>query len=140
MNESLSRLRDILKKDGYSLTKPRRAVFQFLLNKEPIAIGDITKALLSTVDRASVYRTVILFQKLGIIQRHNVGWKYTIELSDIFTEHHHHLTCISCGKVTPINEKALEGLVEDLARQYGYRATGHQIELQGYCETCQGIA
>ncbi|USN96665.1 MAG: transcriptional repressor [Candidatus Nomurabacteria bacterium] len=136
MNETLSRLSDILKKDGYSLTKPRRAVFQFLLGKEPVTMSDITKVLMPTVDRASVYRTVALFQELGIIQRHNVGWKYTIELSDTFSEHHHHITCIRCGKVTSINEKALERSVEDLARQYGYRATGHQIELQGYCAAC----
>ncbi|MCA9339304.1 MAG: transcriptional repressor, partial [Candidatus Saccharibacteria bacterium] len=124
----------------YSLTKPRRVVFHFLLHKEPVGIREITKALTSMVDRASVYRTVALFQRLGIIQRHNIGWKYTIELSDKFVEHHHHLTCIQCGKVTSVNEKAVTRFVKNLAEQYGYRATGHQIELQGYCAHCDKSA
>ena len=137
MNELRSKLGGILKRSGYSVTRPRWEVFQFLSGKEPVSVSSITKALEKSIDRASVYRTVNLFQELGIVQRHNVGWKYKIELSDAFSEHHHHLTCIRCGKITMVHEKSLELSMKNTARWYGYQMTGHQVELQGYCEDCE---
>jgi len=33
-----------------------------------------------------------------------IGWKYKLELSNAFQHHHHHLTCLQCGGVTPLPE------------------------------------
>ena len=67
------------------------------------------------VDRASVYRAVRLFEQLGIVQRLNTGWKYKIELTDKFAEHHHHLTCLQCGKTIAMGESELEEMISKLA-------------------------
>lgn len=90
----------------------------------------------STMDRASVYRTVALFEQIGVIHRINIGWKYKIELSDAFAEHHHHLTCLKCKRIIPINESALETFVAGLAASHHFKLTVHQIEIQGYCAKC----
>jgi Fur family ferric uptake transcriptional regulator len=66
-----------------------------------------------------------------------MGWKYKIELTDRFAAHHHHLTCLGCGKTIPINERDLEHVVDELAAQHNFVPTAHQIELQGYCAACQ---
>lgn len=89
------------------------------------------------VDRSSVYRTVGLFERLGVVQRLNSGWKYKLELSDKFTAHHHHLTCTNCGRTVPLSEQELERFIELLAHSHGFRATAHQIEIQGLCQVCQ---
>lgn len=89
------------------------------------------------VDRASVYRAVDLFERLRVVQRLNTGWKYKLELSDKFSEHHHHLTCISCGRTTPMNGAELETLITKLAAGHNFRPTAHQIEIQGLCAQCQ---
>jgi Fur family ferric uptake transcriptional regulator len=88
------------------------------------------------LDRASLYRIITVFEKLGIVQRINIGWKYKIELSDKFAEHHHHLTCLKCGRIIPINEDELEAFFEGLAHSHKFKPTEHQVEVQGYCETC----
>lgn len=90
-----------------------------------------------SMDRASVYRTVAMFERIGVVHRINIGWKYKIELSDAFAEHHHHLTCLKCKRVIPINESALETFVADLAASHQFQPTEHQIEIQGYCAQCQ---
>ncbi len=74
----------ILKGNGYSMTAPRRAVFDTLSGHESMNMSDLTKSVANICDRASVYRTVELFEKLNIVQRIAIGWKYKIELSDIF--------------------------------------------------------
>jgi Fur family zinc uptake transcriptional regulator len=139
MDEATRKLEKIVKDNGYSVTAPRLAVLKYLLGREPVTLSMLTKEMASTVDRASVYRTINLFQELGIIQRHNVGLKYKIELSDIFAEHHHHFTCTRCGKVVAINEKALERFVDRLAGHYGFTAREHQFEVQGLCSTCKTL-
>lgn len=131
--------RDTLKAAGYSLTTARTSVFQALVGQEPLSMQDLVVRA-SNVDRASVYRAVELFERISIVQRLNTGWKYRIELTDMFTAHHHHVTCTDCGATTAINEDTLERFIEQLARAHGFAPTAHQIEIQGLCATCQHAA
>jgi Fur family ferric uptake transcriptional regulator len=90
------------------------------------------------IDRASVYRSVALFERLSIVQRLQAGWKYKLELSDAFHEHHHHATCLHCGQVVSLSEDPeLEAHLHDLAVAYNFTLRKHQIELSGLCATCQ---
>src|SRR4051812_18203711 len=100
----VEQLKITLKQQGQSLTAPRRAVFAALQDKEPQTMRDVVTACRGLADRASVYRTVGLFEQLGIVQRLQIGWKYKLELGDTFHRHHHHLTCTGCGAVIPFDE------------------------------------
>lgn len=126
----------MLRDSGNSLTKARLKVFEALLGQEPMSMHELVAAA-QGVDRASVYRAIELFEQLGIAQRLNTGWKYRIELTDKFSDHHHHLTCTMCGQTTTLNEDELERLVTTLASRHGFTPTAHQIELQGICQNCQ---
>lgn len=92
------------------------------------------------IDRASVYRTVDLFERLGVVQRVTTGWKYKLELTDRFAEHHHHLTCSSCGRTIDIAGDDLERLIDQISAARGFLPTAHQIEIQGLCASCQATA
>ncbi len=129
---------EIIKQGGSRVTKARLTVFEQLMKLEPVSMHDLVKHS-KGVDRASVYRAIELFEQLGIAQRLHIGWKYQIELTDRFAEHHHHLTCLGCGKTITINESDLEHVVDELAAQHKFVAITHQIELQGYCEACQTL-
>lgn len=127
-----------LKKSGYSMTKARRKIFDVLIDQEPLSTNELVSKVRSTVDRASVYRTIALFEELGIVNRLQMGWKYKIELSDTFNYHHHHISCTKCGKIMPIREdKLLETSVNSIAKEYGFKPTDHQIEIQGLCKDCR---
>jgi Fur family ferric uptake transcriptional regulator len=93
---------------------------------------------LPEIDRASIYRTIELFLRLGIVERIQIGWKYKIELSAAYSHHHHHMTCISCGEVLSFEENHdLERVLDDIASHSTFRPTSHQIEIRGYCKNCQ---
>jgi len=126
----------LLKAHCQSITTARQRVFEALVGQEPLSMHELVGRV-NQVDRASVYRAITLFERLGIVQRLNTGWKYKIELTDRFNEHHHHLTCASCGKTITMNESELETLVSKLARQHGFTPTAHQIEIQGQCQNCR---
>jgi Fur family ferric uptake transcriptional regulator len=93
-----------------------------------------------SVDRASVYRTVALFERLGIVQRLSHGWKYSLELTDRFSPHHHHLTCDNCGLSIAFEEPALfKAIIFELSRAHQFTADSHQLEIRGLCSSCSAL-
>lgn len=138
MHKSLESLAATLKSHGYSVTKSRKAVFIALLDREPQSIGEVTKTVGNTVDRASVYRVLALFESLNIVERLPIGWKHKFELSDAFSEHHHHATCIRCGKIVPFEESnVIKRELKKQAEAIGFLETNHQLEVRGICGACR---
>ncbi|MDB5169171.1 MAG: Fur family transcriptional regulator [Candidatus Saccharibacteria bacterium] len=136
MSHDLSQLITYLQEHGQNITAPRRAVFTALQNSDPLTMAELEKRC-PGVDRSSVYRTVMLFERLGVVQRLSIGWKYKLELSDIFQGHHHHLTCQACGKHIEITEDvSLEAQLQALAAAHDFTLKSHQLELFGLCSDC----
>jgi Fe2+ or Zn2+ uptake regulation protein len=89
-------------------------------------------------DQVTVYRTIELFEKLGIINKLRLGWETKIELSDIFRHHHHHLTCLACGKIKALEEEPIiEKRINLLAQRLDFKPVDHQLEIRGYCKSCR---
>jgi len=136
MSNSLEILRETLKDKGFSLTQPRKIVFEALQHQEPRSMREVVASCIQ-IDRASVYRTIALFEQLGIVQRLQVGWKYRLELSDAFHEHHHHMHCVHCGQTTALPEdRALEERLHNMAAAHSFTLQSHQLELSGLCKKC----
>ncbi len=125
-----------LKDVHQSITKPRQAVFDALQHHQSLTTAQLIAAC-PDVDRASVYRTVDLFETLDIVKRIPNGWKYRLELGEAFLEHHHHATCRICGASIALPENpALEKTMQELAARRSFTLESHQIELVGICEAC----
>lgn len=134
---SQNTFKKVLADNQQSLTKPRQAVFDALQHHKSLTMSELI-ATSPTINRASVYRTVEIFETLGIIVRIPNGWKYRLELGDAFVEHHHHATCHQCGASIALPEdKELEKRLHELADQRSFQLQSHQIELIGLCENCQ---
>lgn len=134
----LPRLKEILTKKNYSLTRPRLTVFSALQGTKPKTMKELVDSVDGVIDRASVYRTVALFEDLGIINRIQHGWKYRIELSDDFTPHHHHLTCNNCQKVISFDEPGNFGaLITKISTENNFFAVSHNLEIYGLCAECR---
>jgi len=127
-----------LKQNKFSVTGARTLVFEALQDEEPLSMAELQIKLDGMVDRASLYRTVDLFEKLGIVQRLQNGWKYKLELADDFNFHHHHISCKNCGLTLPVREDlTLEASIRTLAMEYGFTEATHQLEIRGLCPRCQ---
>ena len=124
---------------GFRLTKPRQQIFDILKNSEiPLTVGDIAKNC-KNINRTSIYRTLIIFDRLKIINTIYIGWKNYYELAEPFIPHHHHLYCINCQNAEPIQPKELEKLVDYIGKKYNFIVTKHHFELEGICEKCRHI-
>jgi len=133
----LNQFKTDLKKQGLSLTEPRLLLFKILGLKQALTINQIVLKASPKIDRATVYRNIKLFERLGIVQRIQIGFKYRLELSDRYLNHHHHLTCRSCQQTVDLNEdKILEERLSQLTTSAGWQMDSHHLEIQGLCPAC----
>jgi Fe2+ or Zn2+ uptake regulation protein len=137
-SEDLQQFNQLLTQNGYRVTGAREATFRLLLSPEPQTMSQLLDKAKPHVDRVSVYRNIDLFEKLGIVHRVYVGWKYKLELTDLFMSHHHHLSCLGCGMVIDIeDEQHVEDFIQKVAQRFNFVPKRHQFEVEGYCQNCQ---
>jgi Fur family transcriptional regulator, ferric uptake regulator len=124
-------------------TAGRRAIIDLLVTAgHPVSIEDIAERLPS-VPRSSAYRHLTNLQAAGLIRRVTANDEYTrFELAEDLTEHHHHLLCLNCGKVTDITlptglEQQVTAAITTLAGADGFQAHSHRLDVLGLCATCQ---
>lgn len=135
-NREYSRFKKLLKSNKYFITAPRMQLFGLLQNQPALTIKELIN-LMKRFDATTVYRTIDLFEKLGVVTRIQLGWHSKIELSDIFQHHHHHLSCVHCGKVSVLQEdEIIEKRIELLAQTTNFKPTDHQLEIRGICNNC----
>lgn len=142
MTTNYQKFNKILIKNKVSITQPRKLIFEILLSNEhtPQTMRELVEKTEHQIDRASVYRTVELLEKIGVIKRIYLGWKYKLELGDEFHNHHHHITCTKCGAVhVTHNAERLEKVLIDMAERCGYKITDHFVEMQGVCSRCSAL-
>lgn len=138
MNDAITLFKQTLQDRRCSYTTTRQLVFETLLQQGPLSMAELVSACAGKADRASIYRTAILFETLGVTQRLQTGWKYRIELSDRFQPHHHHMYCLGCSSTIELPEDAsLEAQLKRLADAQGFRPLDHQIEIRGLCQVCR---
>ena len=132
-------LNEIFERHNLRLTKPRQQVFDILRNSDvPLTVGDIAKNC-KNINRTSIYRTLLMFDNLNIINTITIGWKNYYELAEPFIPHHHHLYCINCQNAEPIQSQELENLISHISKKYNFIVTKHHFELEGICEKCRHI-
>src|SRR3990167_1555456 len=132
MDKKISQLSDILKQHDQSVTTTRKTIFAALCGLKPMSMHELVDSVSDSVNRASVYRTVELFESIGVIKRIQIGWKYKLELADTFNTHHHHISCIRCGSVSDFEES--DNLINELlqtAKTTGFEHVSHSLEISG---------
>ena len=82
------------------------------------------------ISMSTVYRTLRLFAEKGILERHDFGagrgrWERAPNA------HHDHLIDVESGSVIEFRNEEIEALQERVARELGFRLTGHRLELYG---------
>jgi len=88
------------------------------------------------VSRATVYRTIELLSRNGIVNQLNIGdGRSRYEYNAEFT-HHDHLVCTGCGKIIEFHDQQIENRQEIVAEQNNFKLNHHNHQLFGICEEC----
>lgn len=137
----LHELTDELRRSERRVTGPRLAIIQILRqHRRPLSNKEIWDLLPEGYcDLATVYRSIHLLRRLGLVQRYDLGDGVARhELLDKGDDgHHHHLVCRQCSHVVEIDCCRLEEVERELARHSGFDRLAHRLEFSGICPDCQ---
>jgi Fur family ferric uptake transcriptional regulator len=87
------------------------------------------------VNISTVYRTLELLKKLGMVYEINLG-EGRIRYHSEESGHHHHLVCQQCGSVIDIDEAVFSPLSDALLRDYDFQAELRHVGIFGVCGKC----
>jgi len=139
MDADVNSLLDTLRRSEHRITQARRAVIETLADEAVhLTAPDLVVAVQKrapSVGRASVYRTLELLARLGLVQTSTLGGpSATYALTP--GKHHHHVICIECHKTVEFDECVWKELEGRLAEKLGFQFEGHLVELYGRCPDC----
>ncbi|RKD31245.1 Fur family transcriptional regulator [Thermohalobacter berrensis] len=130
----------VLKEKGYKITPQRIAIYRVLNNtKEHPSAEIIYKKLekeFPTMSLATIYKTLEIFKKSGLVQELNVGensFRYDANVKD-----HPHIICLKCNKVDDLPENLFTHLKDEVGKVSDYKVLSKQLYFYGYCPVCKG--
>lgn len=136
---AIDQVTEILRGRGYKVTPQRLAVYEVLAQTKAHPTADVIYAKLQptypTMSLATVYKTLDIFSKVGLVQVLNVGeesFRY-----DANIDNHPHVCCVRCNRVDDVHEADASGLTAEVEGETGYKVTGRQLYFYGVCPDCQ---
>lgn len=144
MKDKMENIKEELKKSGYKLTVQRKAIIEVFAEKKavhlsPEEIYDCVRDKYPNIGLATVYRTLQLFEELGILYKLNFDdgcSRYELNTGEEGHQHHH-LICLKCGSVQEVNIDLLESLESEIERTKEFKIVDHNLKFFGYCKDCK---
>jgi Fur family transcriptional regulator, ferric uptake regulator len=134
-----------LRAHGHRLTAPRQAVWEALTGMDHdgghVTVDELTarvRARGSDADRASVYRTLALFEELGLARTSRLGTGDALHWERAHPDEHFHLLCTGCGEVDHHVGDLVAGVVHHLADDHGFEVRSVSLTVRGLCDRCRG--
>jgi Fur family ferric uptake transcriptional regulator len=91
------------------------------------------------VDRSTVYRTLELLKRHGMIDEldlmHLEGERHFYERK--MGKGHIHMACLRCGKINEFESEIFESLKAQLERDCSFNIVVARLEVGGYCSSCR---
>lgn len=85
----------------------------------------------------TVYRTLKLLTESGLAHERQFGDGQSRYEPVTAEEHHDHLICLKCGTILEFENRKIEKLQDEVAKQHGFEVKNHKLELYGYCKKCR---
>lgn len=132
--DKTARMTKALRDGGVRVTRQREALLKVLNEAEdhPDAAELHRRAqeVDDTVSLATVYRTLNVLEREGVVQRHafeSGGARF--EVAD--AAHHDHIVDLESGEIIEFQSERIEELQRQIAAEMGYDIVHHRLEL--YC-------
>ncbi|MDI3547962.1 MAG: hypothetical protein PWR10_1614 [Halanaerobiales bacterium] len=130
---------DKLKEKGLKATQQRLAILEVLVEENfPLSAQNIFSKLRRNnpnLRLSTVYRTLNSFVEKKIVRKLDLIDKESFfEL--LSGEHHHHLICMKCGEIIPI-DCPLKDYEEELIDNTDYTIIDHRLKIYGICPRCR---
>ena len=132
-----SHFKSLLQQFDLKVTSQRLAVLKALSSgaKTHLTAREIFEKVLKThpdIGFATIYRFIKTITQLGILSKlkmNNASARYELKTE----EHHHHITCVHCGKIVEFQNDEMENLIKNISQKNKFSLKHHIIEIYGDC-------
>jgi Fur family ferric uptake transcriptional regulator len=121
-------------------TKQRTEIANLLDTVDEFLTAQEIHALLqdrgSKIGLATVYRNLASLTERAQVDA-VTGTTGETRYRSCSTQHHHHLTCVECGRTVELALKDIEAICANVAKRHGFTNLRHTVELSGTCRDCR---
>ncbi len=133
---------DRLRTRGYRMTPQRLSVLDIVASRSGHVGADEVwnrvKMQHPYVDLATVYRTLQLLKRVGVVTEVVIGNKLHFELTDQHNRHHH-MVCSHCDAVQTLSPAYLDELSQRLQLEFSFTPDLENFTIGGTCDKCAGV-
>jgi Fur family ferric uptake transcriptional regulator len=124
----------LLEKAGLKSTSARLLLLEILRSAK---LPKTAAQLLDEVgfDRATLFRNLKALEEAGVLSVSDFGRGASYYRLLTSEKHQHHILCVSCERMEPLDFCVISPMVEKANRQ-GFRVLSHHLELTGLCPKC----
>ena len=141
VRRELNRFQHFLAGQGLKLTNERaalvREIFSTHYHFEADELLFKIKEKGVKISRATIYRTLELLVKSGIVRRVHLGEDHYHYEYVSGNSHHDHLICTTCGSVIEFHDPAIEARQLEICERKKFTPTFHNLQILGICDTCR---
>ncbi len=141
VDREIARFHDFLQQQGQKLTSERtalvREIFSIHYHFEADELLFKMKEKNVKISRATVYRTLELLVKSGMVRRVHLGEDHYHYEHVTGNSHHDHLICTTCGGVIEFHDEVLEARQREICEKKKFTPTFHNLQILGVCDSCR---
>jgi len=134
-----ARVFEYLKTKNIRITKHILSVLEIILATNiPVDAKTIHRKLITqdqSIDLSTIHRILDKLHKINLLEALYGERSKFYELSAQFLPHHHHFTCIKCGKIIDIESCIPKPILESIS-SIG-QPVSHTFEIRGICNNCK---
>ncbi len=142
MDDAEEVFRDYIQSKGLKFTPERKSILNYVFeNHGHFEVEELLFEMRKNkvrVSKATIYRTVALLVKCGLLREVIFGEKHTHYEHVYGHEHHEHLVCIGCGKIIEFCDERIEKFQDEVCVKNRFKPENHRFQITGYCEDCVG--
>lgn len=141
MNGEFARFESYLRKHRLKMTRTREYVFNEILSAPGVhpnaeEIYRRLRAKKKPVGLATIYRTLNLLVRSGLVTAIDLGESHSHFEPDWDKTSHGHLICLSCGRVQEFSHAEIQSGINKIGEEKGFSLDKFSIQVFGYCEHC----
>lgn len=141
VEREIQRFRQFLAHQGLKLTSERtalvREIFASHYHFEADELLMKMKQANVKISRATIYRTLELLVKSGMVRRVHLGEDHYHYEHVTGNSHHDHLICTTCGSVIEFHDPTLEQRQREICEKKRFTPTFHNLQILGVCDSCR---
>lgn len=139
INLNAEELIDLFRENGLKVTTQRLAIYKYIISRDDHPTTEqIYQALKKdhpTIGLGTIYKTLHLLKKLGLIQE--LGFNEGSIRYDPNIQLHINMVCTKCGQIEDYESEIFKLHWKELISKLDFKPKGQRIDLYYECEKCK---